>query len=152
VVAGLLGAIDALCAQTGFTRYGWTREGYEHAAVCARASLGATEFREAWEHGYHLESAQVVATARSFDLTVPPRPLPTVAPVSAPRAIAMVELTPREREILGLLCARQTNPEIAEALFLSIRTVESHVRNILGKLGVENRREAAAIAARLKLV
>jgi DNA-binding CsgD family transcriptional regulator len=72
--------------------------------------------------------------------------------VSASRAIAAVELTTREREILGLLCTRQTNPEIAEALFLSIRTVESHVRNILGKLGAENRRDAAAIAARLTLV
>jgi DNA-binding CsgD family transcriptional regulator len=63
----------------------------------------------------------------------------------------MIDLTPREREILELLCARHTNAEIADHLFLSTRTVESHVRNVLGKLGAGNRRDAAAIAARLQL-
>jgi DNA-binding NarL/FixJ family response regulator len=42
--------------------------------------------------------------------------------------------------------------EIADALFLSTRTVESHVANILAKLGVENRRDVAAAAARLGLI
>ena len=57
-------------------------------------------------------------------------------------------LTRREREVLALLCQRQTDPEIAEALFLSPRTASNHVANILAKLGVPNRREAAALAAR----
>ena len=68
-----------------------------------------------------------------------------------PSTPATIALTPREEEILRLLCARQTNAEIAAELFLSIRTVESHVRNLLGKLGAENRREAAATATRLHL-
>jgi DNA-binding CsgD family transcriptional regulator len=61
-------------------------------------------------------------------------------------------LTRREREVLALLCQRLTDPEIAEALFLSPRTASNHVANILAKLGAPNRRDAAAIAARFGLV
>jgi DNA-binding CsgD family transcriptional regulator/tetratricopeptide (TPR) repeat protein len=62
------------------------------------------------------------------------------------------DLTRREREVLSLLCQRLTDPEIAERLFLSPRTVHSHVAHILAKLGAANRRGAAATAARLGLV
>jgi DNA-binding CsgD family transcriptional regulator len=61
-------------------------------------------------------------------------------------------LTRREREILTLLCQRLTNPEIAARLFISPRTAGTHVANLLAKLGVTNRREAAALAAQHGLV
>ena len=64
----------------------------------------------------------------------------------------MVHLTRREREILGLLCQRLTDQEIAAQLFISPKTAGYHVSNILGKLGATNRREAAAIAVRHALV
>jgi DNA-binding CsgD family transcriptional regulator len=57
-------------------------------------------------------------------------------------------LTPREREVLALLCQRFTDLEIAERLFISPRTASTHVGRVIGKLGAANRREAAAIAAR----
>jgi DNA-binding NarL/FixJ family response regulator len=63
-----------------------------------------------------------------------------------------VALTPREQEVLAMLCQRLTNAEIAAQLFLSHRTVEDHVTHLLGKLNVSNRREAAAVAARLGLI
>ena len=57
-------------------------------------------------------------------------------------------LTPREREVLGLLVAGQTNRRIAETLFISESTASVHVSNIIGKLGVTNRAEAAVTAVR----
>jgi DNA-binding CsgD family transcriptional regulator len=78
------------------------------------------------------------------------RPLDLAAwlPVSA----AAPDLTYREQDVLALLCRRQTDAEIAAQLFVSPRTVSSHVSSILAKLGAANRRDAAAIAARLGLI
>jgi DNA-binding CsgD family transcriptional regulator len=53
-------------------------------------------------------------------------------------------LTAREREIARLVAAGASNPEIAGTLFLSRKTVERHVSNILAKLGIRNRAELAA--------
>ena len=61
-------------------------------------------------------------------------------------------MTFREHEVLGLICQRLTDAEIAERLFLSRRTVSHHVGNIIAKLGVANRREAAAMAVRQRMV
>ena len=57
-------------------------------------------------------------------------------------------LTEREHEVLALLCEHLTDQEIGERLFISPRTVSGHVSHIISKLGVANRREAAAMAAR----
>src|SRR5512132_4137029 len=69
------------------------------------------------------------------------------------RATATEELglTPREREVLALVADGRTNRQIAEALFISDKTASVHVSNILAKLGVANRGEAAAVAHRLRL-
>lgn len=60
-------------------------------------------------------------------------------------------LTPREREVLRRLGDGQTNRQIARALFITEKTASVHVSNILMKLGVGNRGEAAAAAHRLGL-
>jgi DNA-binding CsgD family transcriptional regulator len=54
-------------------------------------------------------------------------------------------LTDREREVAALLAAGDSNPEIASELFLSRKTVERHVSNVLAKLGARNRAEVAAL-------
>jgi DNA-binding CsgD family transcriptional regulator len=60
-------------------------------------------------------------------------------------------LTAREQEVLRLVAAGRGNREIAGELFISPRTASVHVSNILGKLGVASRGEAAAVAHRLHL-
>ena len=60
-------------------------------------------------------------------------------------------LTAREREVLALVARGTTNREIGEALYISEKTASVHVSNILAKLGVTNRGEAAAVARDLDL-
>ena len=58
-------------------------------------------------------------------------------------------LTERGREVLALMASGRSNGQIAAALFISPKTASVHVSNILAKLGVDSRVEAAAVAHRL---
>ena len=88
----------------------------------------------------------------------PPRPSPAgsiaeafVGPPQA-RSDAAFGLSNREREVLGQIVQGRTNREIGERLFISQKTVGVHVGNILSKLGVSGRVEAAMVAVRLDLL
>src|SRR6185503_4598214 len=61
--------------------------------------------------------------------------------------VPMVDVSPREAEVLALVGEQLTNPEIAARLYISVRTVESHVSSLLRKLGVDVRRALVALAA-----
>jgi LuxR family maltose regulon positive regulatory protein len=61
-------------------------------------------------------------------------------------------LSERELQVLGLLVEGQTYQEIAQALYISINTVKTHLKNIYGKLGVHNRRQAVGRAKELDLL
>jgi DNA-binding CsgD family transcriptional regulator len=74
------------------------------------------------------------------------------APPDAPDELARFGLTDREREVLMLLAVGRSNSQIARALFISPKTASVHVSNILAKLGVTGRIEAAAVAHRLGVV
>ncbi|MFF1745790.1 response regulator transcription factor, partial [Streptomyces mirabilis] len=72
------------------------------------------------------------------------------APAPADPAEAL-GLTSRERDVLRLVAAGRSNRQIAEELFISPKTASVHVSNILAKLDVSGRGEAAALAHRLRL-
>ncbi|MGQ4386120.1 helix-turn-helix transcriptional regulator [Streptomyces sp. SAS_270] len=91
----------------------------------------------------------VALLARRARLTLdhaPGEPAPAVADPA--RALG---LTTRERDVLRLVAAGRSNRGIAEELFISPKTASVHVSNILAKLGVSGRGEAAALAHRLRL-
>jgi len=69
-----------------------------------------------------------------------------------PRHVLIEDLSERELEVLRLLSENLTNQEIAERLYISVNTVKTHLSNVYGKLGVPNRRQAAAKAAALRLI
>ena len=56
------------------------------------------------------------------------------------------ELTPREVEVLGLVAEGLTNPQVAQELFLSPRTVQRHLNSVYRKLGVSSRAAATRLA------
>ncbi|HYV02518.1 MAG TPA: response regulator transcription factor, partial [Actinomycetota bacterium] len=62
--------------------------------------------------------------------------------------LLLSQLTDRERQILTLLSEGLRNDDIAARLFISPQTVQTHVRNLLGKLGVHSKLEAVAFAVR----
>lgn len=62
------------------------------------------------------------------------------------------QLSTRELEILQLIVAGHSNPEIAKRLYLSLSTIKTHVRNIMNKLAVNDRVQAAVVALRSGLV
>jgi DNA-binding NarL/FixJ family response regulator len=64
-------------------------------------------------------------------------------------AVHRLGLTSREAEVLALVAAGRTNRQIGEALYVSEKTASVHISNILRKLGVASRVDAAAIAQRL---
>jgi DNA-binding CsgD family transcriptional regulator len=70
---------------------------------------------------------------------------------SSAEASPVAGLTPRELEVLQLVADGRSNGEIASALFISTKTASVHVSNILAKLGVSGRGEAAAVAHRVGL-
>jgi ATP/maltotriose-dependent transcriptional regulator MalT len=105
----------------------------ELAIESARAGLATFERLGAARHAD--EAAHLLR-----ELGAPGRP--------APRTPG--ELTRRESEVLELLAAGLSNPEIAERLVISRKTAEHHVGRVLSKLGVRNRAEAASYAARTR--
>ena len=133
----------------GFARAQLPAEAAETRLELARALAGTAPELAVAEARTALADFERLSAARSADaagallrsLGVPVR--------TGPRGGAA--LTKREAEVLRLLGAGLSNPEIAARLFITRKTVETHVGNVLAKLGLRNRAEAAALAAAREL-
>lgn len=88
--------------------------------------------------------ARKVAIMLKSTVTPSPKPAASNSPVPV--------LSDREREVLQLISEGMSNPEIGKQLYLSLGTVKSYVRNILNKLSVDDRVQAAAKAIREGLI
>jgi non-specific serine/threonine protein kinase len=149
--AQLFGAADALHRAERATLSLPARDTYEAAMVQARTSLGeqSYEIEHAAGHALTLEQAAVVAaevlgTAPQSGSQQAARPAGAAAPGTG--------LTERELDVLRLLAAGKTNPEIAGALFIGRGTARNHVSHILTKLGAKTRTEGADLARRQGLI
>ena len=110
------------------------------AVLTDRPALALAEARAAFEAFRRLPAGRDADAAAAFLRTL------GVRTPSAQRTDG--RLTARETEVLDLLGHGLTNPEIAGRLFISRKTVEHHVANILAKLGLRSRAEVAGYAAR----
>jgi DNA-binding NarL/FixJ family response regulator len=98
----------------------------------------------------HPDVAHKVLASLSPALIKPAMIAPTI-PMYAGTS-DLVQLTEREREILALLARGASNREISETLYIAGGTVKNHLSNILGKLGVRDRTQAALKARELGLL
>jgi non-specific serine/threonine protein kinase len=145
--ATMLGAASAL--RTRIHAPVQTQEHERHAATvsAAREGLGRERFDAAWQQGEPLGIEEMrtlaISTARHWLQREPP-----AQSSPSPAAAIQLGLTDREMEVLRLLGAGKSDREIAEDLYISVRTVGTHVSNILGKLEVPSRSAAVARALR----
>jgi DNA-binding CsgD family transcriptional regulator len=141
VAAMLVGATDAQLEETGSAIFPQDREHYDLSREVSRRAIGADRYDEYSAAGRSLSMADALRLAANVSLAPARRDPPNAS-----------DLSPRERDVLRLLVDGRSNAEIADALFISTRTVRSHVANILAKLDVPTRTAAASHAIRNNLV
>jgi predicted ATPase/DNA-binding CsgD family transcriptional regulator len=134
--ATLLGAAGEVLAGLGRSLIAMHRADHDECEQLSRTALGQAAFAAAHAHGRAFTVEDAVAYALDEPHRVAPPPVVSTAP-----------LTRRERQVADLIADGLPNKVIAETLFLSRRTVESHVEHIFAKLGFTNRAQVAAWVA-----
>ena len=142
--ARLFGATEALREATGFSLEPALRTLEEPYLVGARSQLEEGAWTEAWEEGRAMSVETAIEYALSEEESSTTSPAQEQPPPSAREHPA--ELTPREVEVLGLVAEGLTNPQVAQKLFLSPRTVQRHLNSVYRKLGVSSRTAATRLA------
>jgi non-specific serine/threonine protein kinase len=139
--ARLFGAANALRDRVGVVvLLANDQVALEQGITTARMLLGEAQFAIHWEEGLGLPSDQATVEALSV----------SIADTTAEQGAAAIPfgLTAREHEVLRLVAAGASNRVIADTLFISLRTSQTHVSHILAKLDLPSRAAVAAFAHR----
>ena len=136
--ARLLGAAESLRTETGIRLMRHMEPLLAQARETISASLGPRALESETQAGRRMASDEAIAYA--LEEKKPSR-------LAGPAKASTMPLTKRELEIAGLVSEGLSNKEIASRVFVSERTVETHVSNILDKLGINSRVEIAAWVA-----
>jgi len=124
------------------------RAAYERAEQSLRETLSPDAYDRAYQAGADQPLDKVLDEASAFLARIC-----SAADATPPvRAAQPFGLTAREQDVLRLLAQGRSDREIAETLYIGTRTVETHVSNLIAKLGVHNRTEATARAMQNGLV
>jgi len=116
----------------------------EHLST-ARSQLGEAAFSAAWAEGKTMTWEEAIRFALGKIEPAPPEDLDQESP---PAGKPSRDLSRREQEIATFMARGLTNRQIASKLSISGRTVETHARNVLKKLGLQSRAQLAALAAK----
>ena len=141
----LLGAAEVLRESIGVPIPPMGLDRHRRAIDAIRSQLAPAEFEAAWAAGRRMTMEQAVADASDFadDLADAAFPRSSVADSQGQNRYG---LSPRELEVLRIVAEGLTDPEVAERLYLSPRTVSQHLRSIYSKLGVTSRTAATRLA------
>jgi DNA-binding CsgD family transcriptional regulator len=148
LAARLFGAADNLAAAIGYRIGQPFRDCVERATAETRENLGETDYAATYSTGRQASLGNSIAEAVEF--TQHPTAAAPVVREQPHRHMEVNEagLTPRELEVLRLIAEGRTDREIGELLSISRATAARHVANILLKLDVSSRTQAAAYAFR----